>query len=88
MEILWSFVVDIVSFILEAMIPSKKRRRYKKNVRTLKKQDWFRKLAKNHGPMFYKTLSIRAKITDYNDSLNLQDYRQELEQTAKREISR
>lgn len=86
MEVLWSFVVDIVSFILEAMIPSKKRRRYKRNLRILKKQEWFRQLEKNYSPMFYSTQSIRAKIIEYDDRHNLQEFRRELEQKAKRDI--
>lgn len=86
MEVLLTIIWEIVSFILEALIPSKKRRKYRRNVKVLKKQDWFRKLAKNYGPMFYMTQSIRAKILKYDDSLDLQIYRQELEKTAKRDI--
>ncbi|MFP7495276.1 hypothetical protein SFC66_15975 [Terribacillus saccharophilus] len=86
MEILWSIIVDIVSFFLEALIPSKKKRRYKKNVRLLKKQSWFRELAKQYSPMFYSTQSIRAKIIDYNEDVDLQEYKQKLEKLAKRDI--
>lgn len=85
MEILWHFVVDLIAFTIEALFPSKKSK-YKKNVKVLKKQDWFRRLAKNYGPAFYMTQSIRAKILKYDESLNLQIYRKELEKTAKRDI--
>ncbi|PAF18492.1 hypothetical protein [Terribacillus saccharophilus] len=86
MEVLWSFLVDTVAFILEALIPSKEYRRYKKNLRILKKQYWFRKLAKTYSPMFYSTASIQAKIMEYDKSCNLLEYRQELEQKAKTDI--
>nr|WP_318540033.1 hypothetical protein [Terribacillus saccharophilus] len=86
MEVLWSFTVDIISFILEALIPSKKKRRYKRNVRILKKQDWFRELEKKYSPMFYATQSIRAKIMEYDNRHDLENYRRELEQKAKRDI--
>lgn len=86
MEVLWTIILEIASFILEALIPSKKRRKYRRNVNVLKKQDWFRRLAKNYGPAFYMTQSIRAKILKYDDSLDLQIYRKELEKTAKRDI--
>ncbi|MEC0284009.1 hypothetical protein [Terribacillus saccharophilus] len=86
MEVLWTIILEIAAFILEALIPSKKRKKYRKNVKVLKKQDWFRRLAKDYGPTFYMTQSIRAKILQYNDSLDLQIYRQELERTARRAI--
>jgi hypothetical protein len=82
LEIIGAFVFDCIW----DLIPSKKGRKYRKNLKILKQEDWFCHLMNKYKPIFLMNASVRSKILAYNHNVNLSSFRNELEQLAKREL--
>lgn len=86
MEFLLRNFASLIMLFLENSIPSKNSKRYKKNVKLLQKQDWFRLLVKEYNPILLMNVSIRAKIMEYDDKGDLHSFRTELERLVKAEL--
>ncbi|QXE01962.1 hypothetical protein [Terribacillus sp. DMT04] len=86
MNLLLEIIGEFVFSLIWDLIPSKKGKIYRKNLKILKQQDWFRQLMKKYKPIFLMNESVRAKIFEYNNNVNLANYRTDLEQLAKREL--
>ncbi len=86
MELLLRNLASLIMLFLENLIPSKNGKRYKKNIKLLQRQDWFRKLVKDYNPILLMNVSIRSKINEYDDIDDLHRFRSELEQLVKAEL--
>ncbi|SDD24757.1 hypothetical protein SAMN05421663_10870 [Terribacillus halophilus] len=86
MNFLLEILGELAMLFIENLIPSRKGKRYKKNLKTLKKLEWFRSLMKEHRSVFLTNLAVRAKITEYAEDINLQKYKSELERIVKSEF--
>jgi hypothetical protein len=86
MNLLLEIIGEFVFGLLWDLIPYKKGKIYRKNLKFLKQQDWFLHLMNKYKLVFLMNASIRKKIIEYNDNVNLPSYRSELEKLAKREL--
>jgi hypothetical protein len=86
MDFLLKNLADIILLYMENLIPTKKSKLYKKNLKILKQQDWFNELRNGYNPVFLMNISIREKIIEYDEKLNQQEYKSELKEVLWKEL--
>ncbi|MEK4634538.1 MULTISPECIES: hypothetical protein [Bacillus] len=76
-------LVETILWIIVTTIPSKRNLKFRRNLKSLKKQAWFCELKKNYGPLFLMNSTIQDKIIEYNENNDLETYKEEIENLAK-----